>query len=242
MGSKPGVLVLFDLDQTLVDAIPIYDKACRKVFAELFGVKCSAYDLDFAGKTLPAIIWEGCQRNGVSRKTYNAKLSIAISRLSSYFNDYLSDSKSKIRVLTGVKLLLEALSKKGIPMGIVTGSAECNAKRLLAKAGLSGHFLFVIGGERARDKRQGIALAKKDTKRLLGAKPARIIFVGDSPREAEIALDEGIEFIGTATGFHTKAQLSAAGAKKAFSNLSKTNALLNSILSTSKGPKRKRNA
>ena len=229
MEPGTGVLVLFDLDQTLVDAIPIYDRACRTVFRKVFGVDCSAYELDFAGKTLPAIIWEGCKKKGISRSEYNAKLPVVLSELARDFESYLASPKSTVVVLPGVKPLLSSLSKRNVPVCVVTGSDEASARRLLAKAKISKHFIFVVGGERARDKRQGIATAIKDAK-ALGLPASRVVFIGDSPREAKDALDEGVVFIGTATGSYLKTQIEAAGAKKVFSDLSDTRAVLDAIL------------
>jgi len=226
-----GKLVLFDLDQTLVDAIPLYDLACRRVFSEHFGVECSAYDLDFAGKTLPAIIWEGCERNGVPKKEYDAKVHLVIRDLIRHFDGYLSKPGAKVVVLPGAEKLLDALSSEGILLGILTGSVERSANKLLYRAGLRRHFAFIVGGERAMDKKEAAGAALSEAKKILGHVPTRVVFVGDSPREARVAAAEGFGFIGAATGFHTKKMLKDAGAKAVFADLSDTKKALAAILS-----------
>ena len=231
MGYKKGKLVLFDLDQTLVDAIPLYDKACRRVFLEHFGAECSAYELDFAGKTLPAIIWEGCRKKGVPKKEYDAKVHLVVRDLIRYFDSYLSKPGSAVKVLPGAKRLLEALSAKGILLGVVTGSAEKSANMLLFRAKLRRHFAFVVGGERAKDKKQAARQALCDAKKVLGSFPEKVVFVGDSPREAQVAAAEKFGFIGTATGYHTQKQLKDAGAAFVFADLSDTEKAMAAILS-----------
>ncbi len=231
MGYKKGQLVLFDLDQTIVDAIPLYDRACRRAFREHFNVECSAYELDFAGKTMPAIIREGCEKKGVPRTEYDAKAHLVIRDLIRYFDSYVSQKDSNIRVLPGAKELLEALSKKGILLGIVTGSAEKSANKLLFRAGLRRYFAFVVGGERAADKKQAAKEALSEAKKALGCFPKKVVFVGDSPREAQVAKAENFAFIGTATGYHTKKQLKDAGAAFVFADLSGTKKVLAAILS-----------
>jgi HAD superfamily hydrolase (TIGR01509 family) len=230
LGYAKGTLVLFDLDQTLVDALPLYDRACRRVFLEHFGVECSAYDLDFAGRTLPAIIWEGCKKCGIPRREYDAKAHLLVRDLIRYFDSYVSAPGAQVRVLAGARELLEALSKKGILLGVVTGSAQRSANMLLFRAKLRRHFAFVVGGERAADKKQAARQALLDAKKTLGRFPKKVVLVGDSPREAQVAAAEKFGFIGTATGYHTQKQLSAAGAKAVFADLSGTKKVLAAIM------------
>ena len=45
-------LVIFDLDQTLVDLIFIHDETTRQLFQKHFGVEARLTEIDFAGKSL----------------------------------------------------------------------------------------------------------------------------------------------------------------------------------------------
>jgi phosphoserine phosphatase len=45
-------LIIFDLDQTLVDSISVHDKATNELFKRRFGVDARLREIDFAGKSL----------------------------------------------------------------------------------------------------------------------------------------------------------------------------------------------
>lgn len=51
-------LIIFDLDQTLVDATAVHDETIRKLFKEQFNVDASLYEIDFAGKDLRRNLWD----------------------------------------------------------------------------------------------------------------------------------------------------------------------------------------
>ena len=45
-------LIIFDLDQTLVDFIAIHDEAVYRLFKTLFTVEARLTEIDFAGRSL----------------------------------------------------------------------------------------------------------------------------------------------------------------------------------------------
>jgi len=45
-------LVIFDLDQTLVDFIKVHDKAVNTLFKRYFGIDAWLTEIDFAGRSL----------------------------------------------------------------------------------------------------------------------------------------------------------------------------------------------
>jgi beta-phosphoglucomutase-like phosphatase (HAD superfamily) len=45
-------LIVFDLDQTLVDFISVHDEVTQKLFRDFFGVDARLTEIDFAGKSL----------------------------------------------------------------------------------------------------------------------------------------------------------------------------------------------
>ena len=45
-------LIIFDLDQTLVDFLSVHDEVTRRLFKTLFNVDVRLSEIDFAGKSL----------------------------------------------------------------------------------------------------------------------------------------------------------------------------------------------
>ena len=58
-------LVIFDLDQTLVDFISVHDEATRELFQRFFGLEARLTEIDFAGKSLIDIFLELARLKGV---------------------------------------------------------------------------------------------------------------------------------------------------------------------------------
>jgi phosphoglycolate phosphatase len=231
MDFLPGLLVLFDLDQTLVDAIPTYDKAFTLIFWEVFGVACSLRELDFGGKNTPTIFREGCAKKGVSREDCEKKLPLAVGEVAKAFMRFASRKGAAVRVLPGAQELLESLSRRKVLMGIITGSPSATAQVVLERSGLGRHFQFVVGGEEGKDKVENAVTAMKKAALILGKPPARVVLVGDSTREALTAKHHGFRFVGVATGFESRTDLESASAGKVFSDLRNAKAVAGEILS-----------
>ena len=224
------IVILFDLDQTLVDAIKIYDKAFGLVFWEVYGVDCSLYEIDFAGKSTPEVFWAGCKIKGVLREEYVEKLPGATKAVSEAFVKFASRPGAKIRVLAGAEALLGLLSKRKVLMGVVTGSPITAAIAILKKSSLEKYFAFVFGGDKAESKEELASAALKRAGEILGKTPRTAVIVGDSVREAEVAKALGLRFVGVATGNNTKEELEAEGFGKAFADLRNTRKVLREIL------------
>ncbi len=229
-GYAKDIVVLFDLDQTLVDSIKVYDKAFGLVFWEVYGVDCSLYELDFAGKSTPEVFWAGCRMKGVLREEYEEKLPGAVKAVSEAFVKFALRPGAGIRVLAGAEELLLSLSRRKVLMGVVTGSPAAAAIAVLKKTGLGKYFAFVFGGDEAGSKGELAAMALERAEKILGKAPRRAVLVGDSVREAEVARALGLRFVGVATGNHAKEELEAAGYGKAFADFRNTRKVLREIL------------
>ena len=60
-------LVIFDLDETLVNFFAVHDKAFALTLEELFGIKGASYKhIDYAGKRIPDSIAEYARKEGVT--------------------------------------------------------------------------------------------------------------------------------------------------------------------------------
>lgn len=115
-------LILFDVDQTLVDALEHHEVAFRKAFKEVLNVDAELTEINFYGKTVPNIIRELAGLKGISEGEIESKLTEMIERAEYFFIE--SVKKGEIRVLPGVRELLEELKRTKHFLGVVTGNPE----------------------------------------------------------------------------------------------------------------------
>ena len=124
--------------------------------------------------------------------------------------------------------LLEQLRKRNAIIGVVTGNPEATARLALKNAGLDHHFSFILGGHEGNFKAENSVTALKKT--LKEKLPAKVVIIGDAPTEANVAKKLGFDYVGTATGLHTVAQLKEHYPEMpVFQNLGNTSEVLNAI-------------
>ena len=221
-------LVMFDNDQTLVDAIRISAKAVVKVFWESYGVDCTLKEAYEGGMTVKEMLRNGCKKKGVTKEECESKLEEAAQNFQKTLIEYSHKDKS-VTALAGANALLVELRKRNAKIVVVTGNPAGAAKATLHTTGLDVLVDFVIGGDFSSSKaeciREAIGRAKADW-----GIPRRIVYVGDSVKEAAVCETAGILFFGVATGFDSKDALKKAGANAVFADLRETMKILRELL------------
>lgn len=204
-------LVIFDMDQTLVDVFPFHDKAVQKSFKQVFGINGSLRDIDFTGKTIRICFREICDAHKVDKNVAKKNLSKAIFLYKKYFSipKNISDC-----VLPGALNLLKYNKNKGNILALVTGSISGTAGKILKNAKLNNFFQVKFFGDMGRNK---IVLVKKailEAKQKLKFrfKKHRVFVIGDSIRDVLSARKNNALGIGVTTGIHSAQKLKKAGA------------------------------
>lgn len=213
-------LIIFDLDQTLVDFIAVHDKAVRRLFKEVFGVEARLTEIDFAGRSLTESFIELCRRHGVPLELVRGKSREILGRYERIFAQSLPRDASGY-VLPGARELLEGLSKTGNLVVLYTGDSPGIVKVVLESTGLGRYFAFYLSGTevetRADMVRQAVARAEKMTGRKFRGKDT--VIIGDSVRDIDCGKEFDALTIAVATGFHSREELEKRAPDYLFNDL-----------------------
>jgi phosphoglycolate phosphatase-like HAD superfamily hydrolase len=193
--STPNV-ALFDIDGTLISTGGAGARSWAHAFDRLYGVAADIGSHSEAGETDPV----------VARKTFEAALGRApaddeLARLFAAYLFRLSEEVSSspgYHVLAGAHELLESLSEGGTMLGIVSGAMEGAARVKLGRADLNRFFLFGGYGSDSSDRTEltRVAIEKASMLHGHGVTGARVMVVGDTPRDMAAARSAGAVAVG----------------------------------------------
>jgi len=225
------VLVLWDIDGTLLNAGGVGRDLYDVVFVQLFGRSLSAY-APMAGRTDRAIIRETLVLAGVDEPQRYVDPFIA--GLGAQAPLMRSAVVSRGRVLPGAA---EALSLIGghAHQSVLTGNIRPLAEVKLGALGLREWLDLCIGayGDDHEDRTELVRVARR---RAGGAKSPTAfagrstVVVGDTPLDIGAALGAGARAVGVATGSYSAADLRSAGADAVLPGLADTSLVLDTIL------------
>jgi len=214
-------LVIFDLDQTLVDLFAVHDKAYHRTMKDIFNIKACYKKLDYTGKRVPDLVREYALNEGVSNAVIDMNIDEAERVYELHFFELSRNVKKHI--LPGVSRLIPLLAKK-YKLAIVTGSLKHIADAMLSESGLRKYFKIIMTGEDASSKSE---LVKKAVKKA--GKVSEVWVIGDSSRDIDAGRANKTKTIGVLTGNHNRKTLSAAKPTHIFKDLSHTNKIIEAI-------------
>jgi phosphoglycolate phosphatase len=214
--AKP-VVVLFDVDETLVHTGGAGARSWKAAFSELYGIPADIGAHTSAGETDPQ----------VARATFKGVLNRdptddELDRIYAHYLLYLADeiNGEGYRVLPAVEDTLRQLGREGIMLGLVSGAMEGAARTKLIPANLNRFFMFGAYGSDSGDRAELTGLAIEKASRLHSSLSASQVFVvGDTPRDVAAAHAAGAVAVGVATGNYSTDELAAAGPEHVLASL-----------------------
>ena len=212
--------ILFDIDGTLIDSHGAGGNALLAALRIEFDVP-EALPVILHGRTDAGIMAELLTGNHIPVTQEN------LARLSQrYFATLPGELRQRGgRILPGVLELLSQLrATSECLVGLLTGNMPHSAQLKLQHFGLWDSFEFGIFGDQAEHRPHLAEPAKREVNIRTGQElPAhRIILVGDTPLDVELALAMQARCLGVATGGFDAGRLLAAGACRAVEDLSCT--------------------
>jgi phosphoglycolate phosphatase-like HAD superfamily hydrolase len=207
--SRP-VVVLFDVDETLVHTGGSGARSWKAAFEKLYGIPADIGQHSSAGETDPE----------VARATFSGVLGRQPSdeELDQVYVQYLLHLAADIgvseqyRMLPGAEHCLTTLGTAGVLLGLVSGAMEGAARTKLVPANLNRFFIFGAYGSDSPDRAELTGIAVEKASRLHARlSPGQVFVVGDTPKDIEAARAAGAVSVGVASGNYSVEELRAAG-------------------------------
>ncbi len=212
------VVVLFDIDGTLLSTGGASLRALARAFEHVLGVRPSFTGYRFDGATDPAIVRDLLRRldrpddAGTAGAVLDAYVEILPAQLA---------GASGYRLLPGVVETLSALAASGRAIGLCTGNVVRGARAKLSRGGLWERFPFGGFGSDAERRDEIVRAAVSRAAEAIGRplSPSELLVVGDTPRDVAAAEAAGVPCLAVASGRYSVEELRAAGATQVVASL-----------------------
>lgn len=190
---------VFDIDWTLLGKYEplIHHMAFLHAFKKHYGLDLS--DNSKEGSIDNQIIFETLINQGIKEEEILNNLDNIRKTMTVYFKE--NKHKTTYEPMSGVVDLLEALQKKKIPRGLLTGNVEEIGWAKLEIAGIKKYFQFGAFGSMAMTRPDLVSVAAKKATETLGYKISNkdIVVIGDTPLDVACGKGGGAFTIAVAT-------------------------------------------
>jgi phosphoglycolate phosphatase len=219
------LLVLWDVDFTLLDAGGGGRAVYRSVFRDLFG-RDPDQVAPMGGRTERAIIADTLAMAGISDPARHVDAFIA--ELTRRAPELQATVAARGHALPGAAAALAAVADLGpaVVPSVLTGNVPATARAKLAAVGLDAYLDLDVGayGDHHEVRAELVHLARARACAAYGREfgGQATVLVGDTPLDVEAALATGARAVGVATGGPAAAELAAAGADAVLPDLTDT--------------------
>jgi phosphoglycolate phosphatase len=215
-----GLLVLWDVDHTLVDVDGLGREAYDAAFLRCFG-RPVVHQPPMAGRTDRAIAADMLRLNGVPVTEEHLE---ELRRGAELALDELAHLlPARGRALPGALAALEAINTRTV-QSLLTGNVRRIAEVKLAPFGLTAHLDLDAGayGWSHTVRANLVDIARHNANTRYNRSFEKIALLGDTLLDVEAALSSGVGVVGVATGRYSVEQLHRAGAHVTLPDLGDT--------------------
>jgi phosphoglycolate phosphatase len=224
------LLVLWDVDYTLLSSGGLGDQLYAAVFREMFGRDLLVV-APKAGRTDRAILIDTLALAGVAEP--RAQVDEFLAGLARRVAAVDGSANAEVRALPGAAAAIAALAAAGARQSVLTGNIRPLAALKLTRAGLGEHLDLDVGayGDVHEVRAELVPVARRAARAAYGSDfdGAATVLVGDTPLDVAAALATGARAVGVATGSFGAADLVAAGAHVVLPDLTDTPAVLAAV-------------
>jgi len=235
------LLVLWDIDYTLVNARGVGSELYTRVFTQLYG-RPLPQPGSMAGRTDRAIAREVLALAGLDGHDGIDGLDQELELFQAALNDtapaFAARARQVVTALPGAGAALAGLAAlapgQGPVQSLLTGNIRPMAEIKLAAAGLTRHLDLEVGsyGDQHEIRAELVAPARAAAAAAYGQDfgGTATVLIGDTPLDVAAALATGARAVGVATGHFSTADLAAAGAHAVLPDLTGTAAVVSAVL------------
>lgn len=228
------MLVLWDIDGTLLSSEGSGAKGIEIAGRELFGAEFSLEGIELGGRLDPLILRDVFAMIGIDDfETHHATYR---SRYHDILKELLAGEHS-VQALPGAVELLDRLDEvPGVVQALVTGNYEETARLKLQAAGIDpDRFAFGVYGDEGAIRHELPPLALTRHEAHTGSMPQTVVLLGDTEHDITSGQAAGCRVLAVCTGSHDKTRLMEAGADLVLDDLSEVDAVLSWMLSHGAG-------
>jgi phosphoglycolate phosphatase-like HAD superfamily hydrolase len=223
-------LIIFDMDQTLIEFLDVHEKAARQLFKTFFNVDAGLTDIDYAGKSLNESFRQLAELKHISEDRF---LSYKDKLLQGYEEAFARNipADADRYILPGVEQLLSKLAETDNIVMLYTGDSRGIVESVFNATGLGRYFRACFFGTEVNKRADMVALALKRATELTGKEfdGKDIVIIGDSLRDIAVSKQFGALMISVATGVYTEKTLKESGADYVFKDLGDFQQVINVI-------------
>lgn len=210
--TGPELLVLWDIDNTLISARGFGGLMYRQAFLDAFGRELSGA-VDLGGRTELDIIAEILRQHGIEHTDEASQL--LANALANSFETRRSDLPGHGKVLPGaLRALQHFADDPRVHQGVLTANLRSVAKIKLEEFGLAHLVDWDVSafGDDHADRAELVTFARERAQRIRSFTQAEIVLIGDTPHDVYAALTAGVRLVAVATGRSSADDLRRAGA------------------------------
>ncbi|WP_043732486.1 haloacid dehalogenase-like hydrolase [Nocardia asiatica] len=235
--TSPRVLVLWDIDHTLIESRGFGRTIYRRAFRAATGNELENYSI-IAGRTEFAISAEMLRINGI--EPHGEAIRGLVAALEREFELAKAEFATLGRALPGAEATLRLLAADPrIHQSVLTGNVRSLARIKLEAFRLDRHLDLDVGayGDDHENRANLVSVALRRARASgVSFEPGDTVLIGDTPHDVKAATESGAMAIGVATGASTLDELRAAGADIVIPDLSDSQQVKNLIFSLLPGP------
>ncbi|GAA2370025.1 HAD family hydrolase [Dactylosporangium salmoneum] len=222
-----GVLVLWDVDHTLVDVDGLGREAYDLAFLRRFG-RPVEHQPPMAGRTDRAIAADMLRRNGVA--VTEGHLEDLREGAEAALDELAHLLPTRGRALPGAAEALSALAGRA-GQTLLTGNVRRIAEVKLGPFGLTAHLDLDAGayGWSHEVRAELVAIARANARARFDRHFAKVVLIGDTPEDVGAALHGEAGVVAVATGRYGADELDRAGAHVTLADLADTQRVLEAI-------------
>ncbi|WP_435193187.1 HAD family hydrolase [Streptomyces sp. NRRL F-5630] len=216
------ILVLWDIDRTLLYAGDTDRLVYREVFRTVVGRPATKLPAKGTGVTMPVAVRELLAANGVPKVDRVAPLVVA--RLPAALRRHRAELLRDGHLMPGaVEALAAVRADADLVPSIVTGNLRESAEIKLAAFGLTDYLEIPLGGYASDDPhRPALVRIAQDRAERAHGHPftrANTVIIGDSFQDVRTGREGGARVIGVASGTTAAEDLAEAGADHVIDDL-----------------------